>query len=53
MKRYFGLNNREENLLVYGNLVNSVLNSSLIAPLVYFGYSVIKSEGILTFVNNY
>lgn len=53
MKRYFGLNNTEENLLVYGNLANSLVNLSLVAPLVYFGWCVLKASGLDTLSANY
>ncbi|WNE41487.1 MAG: Large-conductance mechanosensitive channel [Mycoplasmataceae bacterium] len=53
MKRYFGLNNTEENLLVYGNLVNSVLNFSLVAPLAYFVWFVIKELDKAAFETSY
>ena len=46
MKKYFGLSSREENLVVYNTFFNSFLNSILVVPVVYFGYLVIKQEGL-------
>lgn len=53
MKRYFGLSNREENLVVYNTLLNSLLNSLIVVPLFYFGYCIFKAEGFKTIFENY
>jgi hypothetical protein len=53
MKRYFGLSNREENLVVYNTFFGSLLNSLLAVPLFFFGFTVVKSEGLKSFALNY
>ena len=53
MKRYFGLSNREENFAIHNAFFNSLLNVFTAVPLIYFGYCVIKLDGIKDLVLNY